>query len=116
MNVFYLKYRDTLPVLVVTLRNPDGTVHNLTGATEAKLNILLSNGRLVTRDMAIDPVPTTGIVRYQWVAADDWVAGGLVPGEHLMEYEVLGVGDARLTFPNGAHHRLVVTRDIGQGS
>jgi hypothetical protein len=31
-----------------------------------------------------------------------------------MEYEVLGPGGARLSFPNDEHDRLVIRADIGQ--
>lgn len=115
MNVFYLKYRDTLPVLAVTLYNPDKTIHDLTGATSVLLSIRLASGGRITRAMQIDSPPTLGTIRYQWQASD-WGAGGLTTGAHLMEYEVRGVGDARLTFPNHTSHSLVVTADIGQGA
>lgn len=129
MGVFTLDYRDTKPVLVVTLLEPDGiTVHNLTGATAARLLVKLSDGTRLIREMAIDGTRTTGKVSYQWVTTDWDIAsgtlvdgaypvGGLVVGpgtdgpsgfvlrptdvEHRMKYEVVGPAGARLTFPNG---------------
>ncbi len=109
MGVFYLKYRDTRPILEVSLLDPDGTAHDLTGSTSWKLNILLSSGALVTRDMVKVGPDADGVLSYTWLAAD-WTGGlivgptlPLLPGqyEHRMEYEVIGPGGARLTFPNG---------------
>jgi len=138
MAVFCLKYRDTLPILEVVLKNPDGTAHDLTGSTAWRLHILLSDGSKLMRDMVKQAPDASGTLRYTWVAGD-WdpvsgggVAGGLVVGptiplapgvhEHRMEYEVLGAGGARLTFPNGgtsageAYDVLRVWQDIGQGA
>lgn len=111
---FYLKNRDTRPIFQVTLLNDDETAHNLTGATGAKLHIKLQDGSAVlTRDLVIDSTPTTGIVRYTWQTAD-WT-DALVPGLHRMEYEVLGPGSARLSFPNSEDDSLLVLADLGQG-
>lgn len=115
MANFYLKYRDTRPVLEVYLKDPDDTAHDLTGATDARLLILLEGGTALERDMVFDADRTTGIVRYTWLAAD-WNAGGLVEGCHPMEYEVLGPAAARLTFPNSEADELVITTDLGQGT
>jgi hypothetical protein len=142
MGIFYLKRRDTRTVLVAYLKNPDGSAHDLTGASAVHLHIRLSDGTRLIRPMVIDPTPTTGIVRYTWLATD-WDAqtgtlvdgayptGGLVvtpgtsgPGgfviatgrnEHRMEYEVVN-GTARLTFPNDGYDVLRITDDIGQGA
>lgn len=113
MSSFYLKNRDTRPVLEVTLKDPDETAHDLTGATGVKLHILLEDGTALSRDMVIDSDPTTGIVRYTWQTTD-WT-DALVAGTHRMEYEVLGPSDARLSFPNWRDHKLVISSDLGQG-
>jgi len=113
-ETFCLKYRDTLPILQVVLKNPDGTVHDLTGSTAWKLHVKLEDGTVFTRDMVKVGVDTAGTLKYAWAAAD-WIAG-LVVGRHRMEYEVLGGGASRLTFPNDTDHVLRVTRDIGQAA
>jgi hypothetical protein len=132
MGVFLLKYRDTLPALQVVLKNPDGTVHNLTGSTAWKLHVWLNDGTKLTRGMTKIGADIDGTLRYTW-AATDWdagtggppfTAGGLILGpdlplapgirEHWMEYEVIG-GTSRLTFPNGGYDTLRVYTDIGQG-
>jgi len=141
-----LKYRDTMPTLEVELHDPPprgaqpgaiGPVRDLTGASAVWLHIHLSDGSKLSRAMEIVAPPTSGVVRYQWVAADwDAVGGGgatgglvvgptlpLAPGvrEHRMEYEVIG-GSSRLTFPNGgtsageAYDTLRIWADIGQGA
>jgi hypothetical protein len=128
MSIFYLKARDTRPIMEVRLLNPDGSAHDLTGSTGWKLHVRLSAGGVLTRDMMPDPDLTKGILRYTWLAAD-WdagnVAGYLVAGpslplqpgqlEHRMEYEVIGPGGGRLTWPNDGYDVLRVGADIGQG-
>ena len=47
MGEFKLKFRDTLPILEVELRNPDDTIHNLTGSGSWKLHIWRSDGVFV---------------------------------------------------------------------
>lgn len=142
MEIFYLKYRDTYPILQVILKNPDGSVHDLTGATGFKLHISLSSGVRLVRSMVKIGLDTDGTLKYEWIASD-WAAasvpdvdgaytiGGLTTGpslplspgtrEHRMEYEVIGPSTGRLTFPNGganaeeSYHTLRIWSDIGQG-
>jgi hypothetical protein len=123
--VFHLKYRDTYPVLEVELLNPDGTVHDLGGAFSVTLHIRLSDGSAtLSRAMTIYDSPN-GIVRYAWQTTD-WTTGGLVVGpsvplapgvvEHRMEYEVVGPGSNRLTFPNYGYDTLRIITDFGQAT
>lgn len=123
MGIFYLKFRDTRPTLEVVLKNPDGSVHDLTGSTDWKLHIWLADGTKLVRTMVKVAPDTAGMLRYAWVATD-WNPGALVavplplaPGglEHRMEYEVLGPASERLTFPNTGYDVLRVLPDIGQG-
>jgi len=144
MGVFVLKLRDTRPTLEVELHDPApmgsapgtlGPVHDLTGSSGWKLHIHLEGGVKVVRTMTPDATLPLGILRYTW-ATTDWDAaaapdangsfqvGGLVAGpslplvvgtrEHRMEYEVVGAGSARLTFPNGGYDTLRIIADIGQ--
>jgi hypothetical protein len=116
MQTFYLKYRDVMPILEVTLLNPDKTVHDLTGSTSYKLHIWLRDGGKLTRTMTLYGLATAGTLRYQWLATDwtDAVAP-LVVGQNRMEYEVLGPGAARLTWPNDGYDELRIVSDVGQG-
>ena len=113
MATFFLKYRDTRPILEVTLLDPDETAHDLTGVTGVKLHIKREDGTVITKDMVVDGTPSTGIVRYTWLAAD-WTSD-LVVGTHQMEYEVLGPSTGRLSFPNWRDDVLVISDDLGQG-
>lgn len=113
MGTAYLKYRDTLPGLSVTLTGADGLPANLTGKT-VKLHILLASGTILTRAMTVS-APLTGVATYAWLASD-WSAGGLVVGTHRMEYEVLSAPDSRQTFPSDGYDLLEITGDIGQGT
>jgi hypothetical protein len=143
MAIFNLKYRDTRPVLEVTLYDPApegsapatlGPVHDLTGSSAWYLHVYLSDGTVVTRPLTKVGADAAGTLRYVWVAADWDVAnpaGHLIVSpalpllrgtrEHRMEYEVLGPGDERLTFPNGGastsevYDVLRIWQDIGQG-
>lgn len=114
MSDFYLKYRDTRPVLEVYLLDPSGTAHDLTGATAATLHIRLSSGITSSKTMTIYS-STGGVLRYTWLAAD-WTSSSdaLIAGNHRMEYEVIGPTTARLTWPNDGYDLLCVTDDFGQ--
>lgn len=115
---FYLKARDTLPVLEVALKNPDGTAHDLTGADAVWLHIRIKGtGTVVSREMTVDD-DLGGVVSYAWEAADwDDLPQPTYPNqaEHRMEYEVMA-GTSRLTFPNAGHDYLVITPDIGEAT
>jgi len=112
---FYLKARDTLPVLEVALKDPDGTAHDLTGADAVWLHVSLPGGTF-SREMTVDDA-TGGIVSYAWVPTDWTVAPALAayPVPYRMEYEVID-GTDHLTFPNDGYDELVVASDIGQAS
>ena len=143
-EVFRLKRGDTRPILEVVLHDPPpkgsapgtkGPVHDSTGATVYKLHIWLSDGTKLTRNLAQQGVPTESRYRYSWIPTDwDPVSGGgavgglvvgpqlpLQPGvkEHRMEYEIIGPGVERMTFPNDGfpndYDILRITSDIGQG-
>lgn len=113
MSVFYLKRGDTRPVMEVNLLDPDGTAHDLTGSTTYKLHVKI-RGVAFTRDMVPDADPALGILRYTWLDTD-WTTGTpvLARGTYSMEYEVVGPGGARMTWPNNGYDQLVVTADIG---
>lgn len=124
MGTFYLKYRDTEPLLEVALKNPDGTAFDLTSSTAWELHIWLSDGTKLTRTMTVYGAATNGILRYQWLTTD-WDTGNLVASptlplspsdvDHRMEYEVL-TASGRITFPNDGYDVLRVTTDIGQAT
>jgi hypothetical protein len=111
-KVFTLREGDILPILEATLLNPDGSVHDYTGASTFQLRVKLwPLGTIFVRNMVAEGLPTGGKVRYSWLAADWNQPGGLVVGpikhpeqalkpgewEHAMYFRV----DGKLTFPNG---------------
>lgn len=112
MASFYLKRRDTRPVMRVALLNPDGTAHDLTGAGSVTLHVSI-DGAVLSRAMVVDPAPATGIVRYTWLDTDWSSTPALDVGRFRMEYEVIA-GTSRLTFPNSTYDELIVIDDIGQ--
>ena len=106
MNYFPLKSGDTRPILEARLRNPDESVHDLTGATGVTLHVELPDGTVFSRPMEIVLPETSGLVRYVWTAADWAGAPPALPTllgrgkiDLPMEYEVVG-GSSTLTFPN----------------
>ena len=121
MATFSIKAGDTRPILEVVLRNPDGTVHDLTGATVFKLMVRLSPTTSFIRDMVKQGLDTAGTLRYTWVTAD-WDTGnvnGFLPeppatyplSEYPMEYEV-SAGTSKLTFPNNSFDTLRILGDV----
>ena len=113
MNTFYLKYRDVLPVLEVTLLGADETVYDLSGAKSVVMHIKGCSGRIISRYMNIYSA-INGVVRYTW-SSTDWTSPGVEIGQNLMEYEVLTSGLTRLTFPNDTYDTLSVISDLAQG-
>lgn len=114
MADFYLKYRDTRPIIEVTLLDPDDAPYDLTNTDNVYLHIYLNNGTTVSKTMSINVDPTTGKASYTWQSTD-WDAGGLVKGRHRMEYEAV-TGTTRLTFPNDSYDTLNVKGDIADGA
>jgi hypothetical protein len=124
-KIQYLKQNDVLPILDVILRNPDGTVHDLTGSSAWKLLIQMPDGNKLIRTMTKVGADIDGHLRYVWVMTDweaasaadangNYTVGGLVVGpgrilangtyllgpkdvEPFLEYEVR---PGPLTFPN----------------
>ena len=111
-----LKYRDTEPMLEVTLKAPTGAIVNLSAVGSVQLHIGLENrSTRLTREMSIYDA-ANGIIRYSW-QPEDWTdAPALVVGVHAMEYELIGTDpERRQTYPNSGHDYLVVVDDLGQG-
>jgi hypothetical protein len=118
-EVFKLKEGDTLPVLDVFLKNPDGSAHDLTGSNAYELRVLLNTGDVVIRDMIKIGADALGHLQYAW-DDQDWnpanLNGFLIQGpnlplepgqeEHRMEYSVYSPGGGSLTFPNDDYDTL----------
>lgn len=114
MGTFYLKENDLSPAFTATLKDPDGTAHDLTGQT-AKLHITLEGGTVLSKALTVTSA-TAGTVQYQWLAAD-WGSSGLVTGNHRIECEAFDSGGAnRITFPNDGYDHLQILADFADGS
>lgn len=113
---FLIKRNDTLPVMRITLLEPDGSAFNPTGAT---LAFFFQN---VTLNTTTDPKETgagtftvvgtgsTGEVDYAWAAADTDTVGSF-----RAEVEALPSGGGRETFPGGSYFLFDVVQDLGDG-
>lgn len=105
MPTFAIKRNDRLPVVRATLLRDDGSVADLTTATEVRFKIgapLNINGScdIITR--------AAGIVEYPWGATDTAAAGN-----HRAEFEVLWSSGKKETFPNDGYLVVQIYEDLG---
>jgi len=115
MDSFYLKYRDTRPILDVELHDPApagsapgtiGPIHDLTGSTEWKLFIWLADGLTkLSRPMTIQGAPTAGLLRYTWIAGD-WAAPSSPDTNGAFTVGGLVVGPTVPLDPGQVEHRM----------
>lgn len=102
-KTYYLKGGDKKPTLELTLYDDDGEVHNLTGATNAKLVVAQAvGGRRVVDNgsMTFASDRTTGVVKYTWAGTE------LRAGEYLMEVIVDYGLSTQESFPRGSYYAL----------
>lgn len=112
---FYIKANDTQPIFQATLKQPDGTIYNPTGALALKLHVQLLTGTF-TRDLTIiGDGNASPNVQYPWLATDWTTPPSLVAGCWRLECEILPVAGQRITFVNSGYDWLMVTPDLGQG-
>ena len=107
-EVIKRKQGDTGPDIVATLKNGDGTVANLTGAT-VKFNLRGPTGTLVV-DHATATVLDAANGRVKYAIQ----SGNLAAlGAHRMEWEVaFGGGGPTITYPNDGDDRLIVVPQV----
>lgn len=104
-DVFTIKQNDTAPSITATLYDADGVVVDLTGAS-VTFHMRHKDGT-VKVDAAAVVANNSGIVRYDWIAADTDTVG-----RYNAEFEVT-YGDASIeTFPNGRYLRINIKDDI----
>lgn len=104
---FYIKQNDTSPSLQATLLDGDGTAVDLTGATVTFHLRPEAGGSAVVDASATVVTAASGIVRYDWIAADTATAGAF-HGEFEVTYSDSSVG----TFPNDDYIAVEITDDI----
>lgn len=107
MSTFYIKQNDTVPSLRAALENGSGDAVDLTGAT-CQFHLREIGSTTVTTDSAAQIVTeATGIVQYNWVAADTDTVGS-----YQAEFEVTYSDGTIETFPNNGYIRVEITDDI----
>lgn len=102
---FTIKQGDRLPAFADTLKEPDGSAADLTGAT-----ILFIMRGPVTKSGAgsIVGVATLGQARYDWATGDTDTSG-----LYIGEWEVTYSGSRKETYPNGRYLGIRVLEDLG---
>jgi hypothetical protein len=104
--IFGMKTGDTSPPLIYQCINEDGSVQNITGATEIKL--LVGAPEFINGDMDIVGDGEDGTVQYDWAVGDTDDAG-----EYPFEIRItLGDGGIR-TYPSRGDGTLVLTAGLG---
>jgi len=106
MSTFYMKQNDTQPRMLATLQDGDGTAINLTGAS-VRFHMRTLGGSTVVDAAATIVTAASGLVRYDWVAADTDTVGS-----YQAEFEVTYSDTTIETFPNSGYIRVEITDDI----
>jgi len=106
MSNFYMKQNDTQPRMLATLQDGDGAAINLTGAS-VRFHMRTLGGSTVVDAAATIITAASGLVRYDWVAADTDTVGS-----YQAEFEVTYPDTTVETFPNSGYIRVEITDDI----
>lgn len=104
---FYIKQNDTGPAIVATLQDANGNAINLTGAGVRFHMRSVSGGNPVVDAAATVVTALSGIVRYNWVAADTDTVG-----TYQAEFEVTYADASIETFPNDGYIAVQIIDDI----
>lgn len=110
MADFSIKAHDRLPSIRAQLMTETDEVPvDLTAASGVRFVMTTAVGSIskVSAPAVVESPPTSGIVRYDWVAADTDT-----PGQYLAEWEVTWVGGKKQTFPTGSYHTISVLADL----
>ena len=104
---FYIKQNDTSPSMLATLQDANGDAVNITGAS-IRLHMRAIGSNQTTVDAAATIVTAeSGIVRYDWIAADTDTIGS-----YQAEFEVTYADASVETFPNDGYIRVEIIDDI----
>jgi len=105
--MFYIKQNDTSPAIQATLKDVDGNVVDLSGAT-VRFHMRKQGSTTAKVDAAATIVDDVGgIVRYNWTSANTDTVG-----TYQAEFEVTYVDDTVETFPNATYLKVKVIDDI----
>lgn len=103
---FYIKRNDTAPPFRAILKDGDGDIVNVTGAT-VRFHMNKRDGTAVVNAAATINSATAGDVEYNWDAADTALAG-----IYNAEFEVTYANTTVETFPNKGYEEVRVTEDL----
>lgn len=103
---FYIKQNDTQPRMLATLKDGDENVIDLTDAT-VRFHMRTVGGSVVTDAAAVVVTAASGLVRYDWQAADTDTVGS-----YQAEFEVTYADGTIETFPNNGYIRVQIGDDI----
>lgn len=107
MTTFTIKQNDTSPAMLATLQDANGDAVNITAAT-VRFHMRRIGSTQVTIDQpAVIVTPLSGLVRYNWQAADTAAVGS-----YQAEFEVTYADASVETFPNDSYIRVEITDDI----
>jgi hypothetical protein len=100
---FTIKANDRLPSIQATLSA------DLTTATS--VNFIMKStgpgGAIKVNAVATIVTPASGVVRYDWIAADT-----ATPGSYQAEWQVTWTGGKKQTFPTLTYHSIDVLADL----
>lgn len=105
---FYIKSGDTGPAINATLKDSDGDVIDLSGAS-VRFHMSRQKGRTATVNYTASVVGTAslGKVSYSWRAGDT-----ATPGTYFGEFEVTFASLVVESFPNFEDLEIIITDDV----
>jgi len=104
---FYVKQNDTSPAMLATLQDADGNAIDLTSASVRFHMRPVGGGQVVVDEAATIVTAASGLVRYDWIAADTDTIGS-----YQAEFEVTYADASIETFPNDGYIRVEIIDDI----
>lgn len=104
---FYIKQNDTSPAMLATLQDANSTAIDLTSA-DVRFHMRTIGGTSAVVDAAaVIVTAASGLVRYDWQAADTASIGS-----YQAEFEVTYSDGSVETFPNDGYIRVEIKDDV----
>lgn len=104
---FNIKQNDTGPAMLATLQDANGNAINLTGASVRFHMRSVGGGNPIVDAAATVVTAASGIVRYNWAAADTDTIG-----TYQAEFEVTYADASIESFPNDGYIAVQIVDDI----
>ena len=113
---FTMQSHDLLPSIQATLKNPDGSIVDLTSATSVKFILLAANtdwtpangaSPTVSSAAVIVAPATSGVVRYDWAVGDTATAG-----QYLGQWQVTWPTNRPQSFPTATYYAIQILADL----